>query len=465
MEILVVAVLLVGPGVCRADTTDELARENEELRKRVERLERELEELKKMVMQQARAHRTQLDEAVRAKAEPKPTEAPKSKKSESEKVPETPEKDSAGKKPVWSELDIQLYGYIKLDAAYDTSRVDTGDFARWVESETTNKDDDQFNMTANQTRFGVRIKGPQNGEIDTSGRAEIDFYGGGEENKPRVMMRHAYMTLNWPDDRFNIIAGQTSDVISPLHPDTLNYTVGWWAGNIGYRRTQIRLTKSLGLTRDVDLKLEGALARTIGFSGDDFAETPGDAGEDAGFPGAQARVSVTFPWLEHRPTTLGASGHWAKEELDTSASGDSRHFDSWSLNLDLTLPVTEWLAVKGELFTGENINAYLGGIGQGINTTRFQEIGSRGGWLAASLAPSDKWRFNLGVTAEGVDDGDLAGITGDRRTYNRSIFGNVLYALNKNTQVGFELSQWHTEYDGRDDGDSIRAQTSFIYKF
>ena len=77
-------------------------------------------------------------------------------------------------------------------------------------------------------------------------------------------MRHAYLKLDWPKSRFNIIAGQTSDVISPLYPQTVNYSVGWWTGNIGYRRPQLRFTKAMRINKDVDLKLEGAFARTIG---------------------------------------------------------------------------------------------------------------------------------------------------------------------------------------------------------
>jgi hypothetical protein len=369
--------------------------------------------------------------------------------------------DAAEKNPVWSSLDIQLYGYIKLDAAYDSSRVDTGDYARWVESESDNEDDSQFNMTARQTRLGAMISGPEDDGLKTSGRVEIDFYEGGAENKPRVMMRHAYLNILWPEDRFSILAGQTSDVISPLFPSTINYTVGWWVGNIGYRRPQIRLTKDLALSKDVDLKLEGALARTIGISN----EFTTDSGADAGYPGVQARAGITFPWLGYKPTTVGVSGHVAREEYDTSASGDSKHFDSWSANLDVTQPINEWLTIKGEAFTGENLSAYLGGIGQGVNIDTFKEIGSKGGWIAAALGPWDKWQFNVGFSAESVDGDDLRGMTGDKRTYNRSIFGNMLYSLNKSTQIGFELSHWRTDYQGEDDGDSIRAQGAFIYRF
>jgi hypothetical protein len=80
--------------------------------------------------------------------------------------------------------------------------------------------------------------------IETSGKLEIDFYGGGPENKNLPMMRHAFMKLDWPKRGFSILAGQTSDVISPLVPSTVNYSVAWWVGDIGYRRPQLRLTKA-----------------------------------------------------------------------------------------------------------------------------------------------------------------------------------------------------------------------------
>ena len=371
------------------------------------------------------------------------------------------QKDTEKKKYVWSDLDIQFYGYFKLDAAYDTSRTDNGNYAKWVESESTNDDDDQFNMTANESRLGMRINGPQEGDMNTSGRVEVDFYGGGSENKSQIMMRHAYLKIDWPAERFNVIAGQTSDVISPLYPATLNYSVAWWAGNIGYRRPQIRLTKSLALTSDVELTLEGALARTIGITTTaDF--TPGDAGEDAGFPGVQMRASVTFPLLGYKPTTFGLSGHWAKEELDVDEAGNHKNFDSWSLNLDLDQPINKWLSIRGELFAGENLSAYLGGIGQGVNITTYQEIGSRGGWIAASLGPWRKCRFNVGSSVDDVDNGDVN--TGGR-TLNRTVFGNAIYSLSKSIEIGLELSHWRTEYREAEDADSLRAQTSLIYRF
>jgi len=426
LKALLSLILLLSIGaVCAAAESEDLARENAELRQKLDQIDKELEGLKKTVMQQNDAS-----------MEPLP-------------------------KPIWANLDIQLYGYLKLDAAYDTSRIENGNYAQWVEPEYPNDDDDQFNMTANETRLGMLINGPDNGEMKTSGRVEVDFYEGGAENKTRLMMRHAYMKLDWPEDRFNIIAGQTSDVISPLLPSMVNYSVGWWTGNIGYRRPQFRLTKELGLQAGGCLKLEGALARTIGR--DSITET--DSGEDAGLPTFQGRASMTLPMLGAQEATIGLSGHWGEEEYDITAGGHNKEFKTWSMNLDYTQPIYSKVQIEAELFTGENLSAYLGGIGQGVTTSgtnRYEEIGSKGGWIAANLGPWDKKRFNVGVAMDDVERGN---VNNGGRTLNRSVFGNMFYALNNNTEWAFELSHWRTEYRGPGDGESLRAQMALIYKF
>ena len=424
-----VVLVMAAAGFSRAAATGNTTKENADLKQKIDKLDKELEVLKKTFMQQSGASMDTLP------------------------------------RPVWSNLDIQLYGYLKLDSAYDTSRIENGNYAKWVVSESTNDNDDQFNMTANQTRLGMLINGPDNGDMKTSGRVEVDFYGGGSENKAYLMMRHAYLKLDWPKSRFNIIAGQTSDVISPLYPSTINYSVGWWTGNIGYRRPQIRLTKELAFEEGGFLKLEGALARTIGRNDAVAAPAGTESGEDAGIPSLQGRISLTLPMFGAQEATVGLSGHWGEEEYDIAANGQDREFTTWSLNLDYTQPLCSKMAIKAELFQGENLDAYLGGIGQGVTLTGanlYEEIGSKGGWIAASLGPWKNKRFNVGIAVDDVDRGNLN--EGDR-TVNRSVFGNVYCALNKQTDIGFELSHWRTEYRGPGDGESLRAQLALIYKF
>jgi len=432
------------PIVASAATNEELSKENEVLKARLNRVEKELAEIKNLILK---------------RDTPPPVKTTSGTTLSDADITKISKMVSKKNEPA---IKVTPYGFIKADASYDTSRVSAGNYVKWVDSEASNSDDNEFNLTANQTRIGLKISGPESDDLNVSGVVEVDFYGGNSggasENKSHMFMRHAYMKLDWPKERFNIIAGQTWDTIAPLNPGTLNYSVAWWAGNIGYRRPQVRLTKSFELSDNVDLKLEGAIARTIGRS----SLFNGESGEDAGHPSYQGRTSLTFPLLDYKPTTVGFSGHWGQEEYDITAGGENDKFKTWSLNLDVTQPINEWLAIKGEYYQGENLDQYLGGIGQGIVTSLNDEVSAKGGWIAASIGPFDKWRFNTGFTMEDVDGNDIAS---GGRSLNSSIFGNMIYSFNKNTELGLEVSRWRTDYKGSRDADDLRFQTSFIYKF
>jgi len=447
--VLVCAMLLGGVAAAFGAQADEMAalrQENAELKGRVGRLEQQVQQLMTLVKQGG------VPPAAGLSAQELQSLKTMARQQEEAKKPG---------KAIRSSVDASLYGHIKLDASYDTSRTSVGNFARWVESEEMLEDDDQFNMTHKETRLGLKLKGPNVGSATTSGLVEVDLYGSAAENKAEFMLRHAYLKVNWPAWDMSLLAGQTWDVISPLNPATLNYSVAWWAGNIGYRRPQIRLTKNFQCSDDVRMKVDVAASRSIGrASGFD----PGDSGEDWKFPGLQGRVGVTFPLLDGKPTTVGVSGHYSKEEYDTEQTGKkNKYFHSWSANLDLTLPVNDRLTFKAEAFTGANLDSYLGGIGQGVNLTTFDEFRSVGGWLAASLGPWGKWRGTVGTSIESVDGDDVT--AANTRRQNRSIFGNVIYSINEKTSIGFELSNWNTKYEDLKGGDSLRAQTSFIYRF
>jgi hypothetical protein len=363
-------------------------------------------------------------------------------------------------KPVTSALDIQLYGYIKLDASHDDSQVSAGNFARWVESEAILKNDGHFNMTANQTRLGMLIKGPSVNDLSTSGQVEIDFYGaGGTENKPEPQLRLAFAKADWKDANFSLLAGQATDIISPLNASTINYSVAWWQGNIGYRRPQIRLTKGLKFSDQVELKLEVSASRTIS---DKLTSTDPDPGADAEWPTGMGRVSMTFPVGGNRPATVGFSGHYGVEERHESATSPDVDVNSWSLNADLKLPITKWLMLQAEGFIGENLSTYLGGIGQGYNAVQADTIESIGGWAAATLTPCKDWTINLGAGVDNPTDEDLAA---DMRASNVVYFGNVTYALTSNLQLAFELSYLRTTYVGTAPGTDLREQFAVIYKF
>ena len=145
----------------------------------------------------------------------------------------------------------------------------------------------------------------------------------------------------------------------------------------------------------------------------------------------------------------------------------SADVDSWSGNLDVTLPVTDKLLLKGELNTGANYATYLGDIGQGVTgagTAAVGAIRSTGGWVVATLGPWNKSNYNIGYGRQEVAKSDIS--TGARQT-NSCLFGNVFCNVTDNVVLACELSHWATEYKGSSsypDGKTVRGQISLIYK-
>src|SRR5881628_2584815 len=105
------------PPAASAEEVEALKKQNAELRQRVDELSGEMSQIK-----------GQLAEKAKPVVTPPPT-----------------------KKPVLGALELELYGFVKLDAAYDTSRISFGDYLRWVETEQRIRNDNQFNLTANET--------------------------------------------------------------------------------------------------------------------------------------------------------------------------------------------------------------------------------------------------------------------------------------------------------------------------
>jgi len=363
---------------------------------------------------------------------------------------------------VRSSLGIELYGYLKLDASYDSARTSPGDFVKWVDLAIDNAADDAFNMTANQSRLGLKIGGGVGSEgadsprVETRGRVEVDFFGGGAANKSHLMLRHAYVEVLWPEASLELLAGQTSDLISPLNPQTLNYSVAWWGGNIGYRRPQVRLTKRVELSPQRGLVVAAAVARTIGATNSEF--TANDAGADSGLPTVQVRLGLSGA----DGAACGISGHWGREEFDLDPAGNAVTFDSWSVNLDFQRRLASTVVVRAELFTGSNLAAYLGGIGQGVNLARRQEIEAGGGWASLDLGPHEDWTYHLGASVDDVRDDDIE--AGDR-SRNRSVFASAVRSVTDHLQMGVEVSHWATQYQDTDEATALRGQFSLVYRF
>lgn len=357
----------------------------------------------------------------------------------------------------------QLYGFARFDASYDSSPVYPGNIALWAQPQNGSEGDGEWNLTAGATRIGLNLSGPDTDNLKLSGNIELDFLGGGTENNLNPRLRHGYLKAYWPASDFSIMAGQTWDLVSSLIPFVDDPAIMWASGNIGMRHPQFRLTKGFAIGEKSRLEIATAASRTIGEK-----NTLGiDTGKDADMPTLQGRITLSAPLaLSAKPATIALSGHYGEEEWDRDRLNHHETIDTWSCNVELSIPLSSKVLLAGEYFTGSNLDDYAGGIVQGVNPKGDEPEGIRssGGWAALRYAYSPDVTISLGGGIDDPEDSDLSGMD-KPRTFSRNLFAAYVNQLSPNLIFGLQLSKWDTGYLNAPDSDALRAQSSMTYRF
>lgn len=163
--------------------------------------------------------------------------------------------------PVMSKFKLTLGGYVKLDYAHNTNAsgpttTPTGAPAG------VHKDESIF--TAKQSRFWLKVAGPEFLGAKTNAQIEVDFYGANSlaNEFGNMRMRHAYGSLDW--DTTQVLFGQYWDVFGPAYADTIDFRQGDDTGTPSNPRVpQIRLTQKLNLNADNSLKFVLAVQNPV----------------------------------------------------------------------------------------------------------------------------------------------------------------------------------------------------------
>jgi hypothetical protein len=375
---------------------------------------------------------------------------------------------------------IKFTGFLRCDAIYDDSRPNNTQVIGFVLSEDPNaprngaaafgskKDREDLTIHPRHTRFGFDYDGPiveALGGMKLTGKLEFDLYTAAfSESRQAIRLRHAYARMAWGD--FNILAGQTSDLISPLYPIANPDLAMWGAGNLGDRRPQFRATYRPAVGPGT---LE--VAGMVGLTGADDAsdiDLPGvygagyRDGETSGLPTLQARVAYELPMFEKEKLVIGAGVHGAWEDPDRTIQGHAI-FKSWAVALDVLVPIyLNYLWVKGEAWQGSNVDDVRGAIFQGINTTTGRTIDARGGWIELGIRPGTDWfAISFGYSTDQPDDSDLPA---GGRAANKIAYVATRYTFGPLT-LGLDYMYWVTEYNQFHAGRDNRVQAFVQFNF
>ena len=360
---------------------------------------------------------------------------------------------------------LQLYGYLKADYSYDSqATAPKGDFAFFVLPEVNGEKDGQTHVGARESRLGLNVFGPDVGSWKTTGKVEMDFYGGDKANSYNPRMRLAYADFAHASG-FSLRVGQDWDTFCELQPRIVNFAYLADVGALGLRRPQARATQEIKIAENTKLVLKAAIAQTVG---EDVDGGGTEDGTDADVPTAQWNVTLHQKLWTEKAARLSFAGHYGIETVDAVDSNrvvianDAEDFDTWSIQGSLFLPIVKCLAVQANLWQGANLDTYYGGIGQGVNAVLGQEIEAVGGYAQILYDPTDKLAFGLGYSIDDPDDEDLnAGM----RSKNEQVFGNVAYKFTAAVTGMAEYAHMVTDYAGGDDATDDRVQVAMKYAF
>jgi outer membrane murein-binding lipoprotein Lpp len=341
----------------------------------------------------------------------------------------------------------------------------------------------ELRFTARQSRISALVQGNYNPDVLISGYGELDFLGAGntansnESNSYNLRIRHMYATVDWQQEGFHILAGQTWSLatqqgkgitprneIIPLTIDA-QYVAGFtWA-----RQPGIRLTKNFGnefwLAASAEMPQTAGIAGCPGLGGNSGAsDATGTVALPSGVTALCNQTSggggllnqVTTYSINHIPDVI-AKGVWAPTIADRNMQFEgyglytdlydriypgtaigpvatNRDTAGWGVGGDALVPIMPKLVdLTGSALYGRGIGRYGSG---GLNDATFNPDGS--------LDPLPELMFLGGATIHATPQLDLYINGGGEKILSSQYFpGFAGYGnptLINNTGCGFEFT-------------------------
>ncbi|MDB4965234.1 MAG: hypothetical protein JWN44_923 [Myxococcales bacterium] len=401
---------------------------------------------------------------------PPPSEAPAASAAPSPLASTVAPPSAAAPAPKVS-FTVKPYGLITLTASYLIGNSSNNpDVPEWATAGPS-----AFYFTVRQTRLGVRGSWdapPSRLHVQkVAGLIEADFYGGflGQGVAyffPVPRLRLATATVEWHTVRFSF--GQDWSVLAPLNPDTaLHVAVPGFtsSGNLWARVPQLRVDGVVRFGRHgaehkwrllwtaalvAEVQADAIATAQNAFTGVRIPE----GGENALAPAGEARVAIGHD-LYDKSLEIGVSGHLGNRNIAFTGGRTARL--NGAVAVDVTLPLPLRLSLKGEAYWGSGLDAFFGGIVQGIAFTTDPATGAiatvgngiadAGGWAQLSWAALKWLTLYAGGGADKPKTVDLiVANAATNRTLNAAFYGELSVEFARGFALWLEYDFMHTEF-------------------
>jgi hypothetical protein len=296
---------------------------------------------------------------------------------------------------------------------------------------------------ARASMLGGLLSGPKIDDWQTGGLILVFFY-----NDNIIADRYGILPFQiWGDlknDDWRLAAGLQLDIFNPAAPNLLAFSFLFASGNTGNYRGSFRVERYIRPEDDVQITLQAGLGEPISTLVTDTLQVD----EDNGWPNVEVRAALGLGPVERegalprRPAEVGLSGLIGQVRR-TDPANQARRFvaDVWGVGLDARWKVCDYFGVQGELFAGQALGTYNGGVLQNFSS-QGRPIRAAGGWgeVYFYLWP-DKLHTHIGYGIDDPLDSD-----GPSILRNRTWFANLIWDVTKSLRLGFEATARQTAY-------------------
>lgn len=351
-------------------------------------------------------------------------------------------------------LTLNIYGHLEWYSWFNTAIFSGQDLILLTRSEATGS----MGMSVRTTRLGLAIAVPGIRRVKLSGRLEFDFFGnypasGFAENQPMPRLRHAFFKIeNGGPTPSGLILGSTWSIVSPLFPTMVNPGAGWAMGNLWQRMPQLQgyWNFAPGSNSEVGFKL--SLNRALSGASlyrNSQVSSAIDAGDTAFFQlqyeaHLKSRKKSGLRYLLSVSGALGQEDYTGVYGLSLS-NASAANVVLVSVSASLT---HDAFAIKGEWYSGSNIDTFAAQLGQGIVYDPAGSYGTSqktsGFWVELSLYPWDIFHTHLGYGQDAPDESVL--VSGEY-TKNSAIWVTADWHALKNLLFRLSLINLNTSYD------------------
>ncbi len=409
-------------------------------------------------------------------------------------APKKPEKIMIYDGDQWK---VQLYGFVKVDAVYNTKNVLCEQAPFFVMPQKGKTDDEtrgSLVASARASRLGFKMNTPEFLGAKGFALIEADFWGdtansSSGDRQGMVRMRHAFAKFTWPTQTFLLIGQFNMLGIQELViPEMVTFQPMTASGFLLMREAQVRVGQSVG-DKDFKATLEVTAARAQGNDGADILYTgpKGISGDERGvgeasmLPIFQSRLTFQANPSDKLSIVFGGTGSFMKERhtpwkdengdkaytKGTDTVYDAVNVNSWFAMGFLKIAY-DFVSISGAYTYAQNIDQNLGGIGQGVvmDGDDFNAVKTQCAWgqLVLNLRKLGlPLQLAGGYGFDNPDDKYLA--TGSGRTKNSTVWGNAWFYANNNYRFGLEVAKMDTEWKDAGTATDYRTQGTFMFIF